>query len=300
MKSTQISNPQPSIEERVEALLSQMTLKEKVSLLAGLDQWRTVPIERLGIPSISMLDGPHGIRMDVAAGRTPNPATSFPTGVSMASSWNPELVERVGAALGEETRAKDIDILLGPTLNIVRVPLAGRNFESFSEDPYLAGRTAVAVIRGVQSRGAGACAKHFACNNQETERNRGSSQVDERTLREIYLPAFEAAVKESQPWTVMHSYNRVNGVYAGENEYLLTRILREEWGYKGLVVSDWTATHNTVPTIVAGMDLEMPGPALWYGDHLEHAVRTWQVDEALIDKRRGAHPAGDNYLGPDG
>jgi beta-glucosidase len=272
-----------SIDESVDDLLRQMTVKEKVSLLAGRDLWRTVPNRRLGIPSIMMTDGPHGVRSDGAVERIPGPATSFPTGVSIASSWDPELVERVGAALAEETRGMGCDILLGPCVNIVRSPLGGRNFEAYSEDPYLAGRTAVAWIKGLQSKRVGASLKHFACNNQETERYRGSSQVDERTLREIYLPAFEMAVKETQPWTVMHSYNRINGVYAAENTYLLTDILRKEWGFEGFVVSDWTATHSTVPSLKAGLDLEMPGPAKWYGELLAHAVFTWQVDEAVVD-----------------
>jgi beta-glucosidase len=283
MEATNITQSKTSVEERIDALVSQMTLHEKVSLLAGRDLWRTMPIPRLGIPSVVMTDGPHGVRSDGAAGRFKGPATSFPTGVSMASTWDPALIEQVGAALADETHAMGCDILLGPCVNIARLPLAGRNFEAYSEDPFLAGRIAVGWIKGLQSRGAGASLKHYACNNQETERYRGSSEVDERTLREIYLPAFEAAVKEAQPWTVMHSYNRINGVYAAENEYLLTQILRQEWGFKGAVISDWTATHSTVPSVKAGLDIEMPGPAKWFGELLEHAVRTWQVDESVID-----------------
>ncbi|MFL7795256.1 MAG: glycoside hydrolase family 3 protein, partial [Anaerolineae bacterium] len=218
-----------TLEQRAKELLGKLTLKEKVSLLAGKDTWATVPIERLGIPSVVMTDGPHGVRTNpMWKGRSAAPATSFPTGVSMASSWNPELIERIGVALGKETRALDCDILLGPCVNIVRTPLAGRNFETYSEDPYLAGRIGVAFVKGVQSRGVGTSLKHYACNNQEFERFRGSSVVDERTLREIYLPAFETIVKEAQPWTVMCAYNRVNGVYASENHYLLTEILRDE------------------------------------------------------------------------
>jgi len=274
-----------AIERRVDKLLGSLTLEEKVSLLSGRDTWCTVPIERLGIPSLVMTDGPHGVRANrTGPERIQGRATSFPTGVSMASSWDPDLIERVGQALAEETRALGCDILLGPCVNIVRTPLAGRNFESYSEDPYLAGRIAVAWIRGLQSGGVGASLKHYACNNQEFERNRGSTEVDERTLREIYLPAFEAAVKEAQPWTVMCSYNRINGVYASENHYLLTSILREEWGFDGFVVSDWGAVHSTAGPLWSGLDLEMPGPAKWFGHLLLEAVRTWQVEEEVIDR----------------
>ena len=274
-----------TIEQRVEDLLSKLTLREKVALLAGKDTWKTVAIERLGIPSVVMTDGPHGVRTNRAdAGRIIGPATSFPTGVSMAASWDPDLIERVGASLADETRAMGCDILLGPCVNIVRTPLAGRNFESYSEDPYLAGRIGVAYVKGVQSRGVGTSLKHYACNNQEFERFRGSSVVDERTLREIYLPQFETIVKEAQPWTVMCSYNRINGVYASENHYLLTEILRDEWGFEGLVVSDWGANHTTVESVAGGLDIEMPGPAKYYGRLLVDAVRNWQIDEALIDQ----------------
>jgi beta-glucosidase len=273
-----------NVEQRVEELLSQLTLKEKVSLLSGKDRWRTVPIERLGIPSLVTTDGPHGVRSQPAEGRKAGPATYFPTGVSMAASWNPELIERVGAALAEETRAMDCDVLLGPCVNIVRTPLAGRNFESYSEDPYLAGRIGVAWVKGVQSQGVGASLKHYACNNQEFERNRGSSEVDERTLREIYLPQFEAVVKEADPWTVMCSYNRINGVYASQHHYLLNEILKGEWGYEGVVVSDWGANHTIFESVQGGLDLEMPGPAKYYGSLLAEAVRNWQIEGAAIDE----------------
>lgn len=274
-----------NIEERVEQLLGQMTLKEKVSLLSGRDLWCTVPIERLGIPSINMTDGPHGVRADPPSvgDRPVGPATSYPTGVSMASTWNIELIERVGKALGEETKAMGCDILLGPCVNIARTPLAGRNFEAYTEDPYLAGRIGVAWVKGLQSQNVGASLKHFALNNQEFERDRGNSVVDERTLREIYLPQFEAIVKEAQPWTVMCSYNRVNGIYASENFYLLTDILRNEWGFEGAVISDWSANHSTVESVEAGLDLEMPGPAKWYGDLLQDAVERWTVETETID-----------------
>ncbi|HOU13798.1 MAG TPA: glycoside hydrolase family 3 C-terminal domain-containing protein [Anaerolineae bacterium] len=274
-----------SIEQRVETLLNQLTLKEKVSLLSGEDDWHTVAIPRLGIPALVMTDGPHGVRANRTGGkRIHSAATSFPTGVSMAASWDPTLIERVAEALAEETRALGCDILLGPCVNIVRTPLAGRNFESYAEDPYLAGRIGVAWVNGLQRKGVGASLKHYACNNQEFERHRGSSVVDERTLREIYLAQFEMVVKEANPWTVMCSYNRINGVYASENDYLLNQILKGEWGFEGVVVSDWGANHTTVESVAGGLDLEMPGPALYYGRLLEAAVHTWQVNEDTIDE----------------
>ncbi|MCL6430671.1 MAG: glycoside hydrolase family 3 C-terminal domain-containing protein [Anaerolineae bacterium] len=269
---------------RVEVLLRKLTLREKIALLSGQDAWRTAAIPRLSLPSLVMTDGPHGVRSTRDPGRIHGPATSFPTGIAMAASWNPELIERVGMALAEETLAMGCDILLGPCINIVRIPLGGRSFESFGEDPYLAGRLAVAYVRGLQSRGVGASVKHFACNNQETERMRGSSVVDERTLREIYLPAFEAAVKEADPWTVMCSYNKINGVYASEHRHLLREILKGEWGFVGAVISDWGATHSTVPAIEGGLDLEMPGPAKYFGDLLHEAVWLKLVDESVIDE----------------
>jgi beta-glucosidase len=271
-------------DQRVEALLSQLTLKEKVALLSGLDIWRTVPVERLGIPSITMTDGPHGVRATRReADRPSGPTTAFPTGVSMASTWNPELIEKAAAALAEETRAMGCEVLLGPCVNIVRHPLAGRNFEAYSEDPYLAGRIGVAWVKGLQSQGVAASLKHFACNNQEFERFRGNSVVDERTLREIYLAQFETVVKEAKPWTVMCSYNRINGTYASQHNYLLNDILRGEWGFDGLVVSDWEANHTIFESVQGGLDLEMPGPARYYGRLLEMAVQNWQIEESTID-----------------
>jgi beta-glucosidase len=232
-----------------------------------------------------MTDGPHGVRANQReADRIVGPATSFPTGISMAASWNPELIERVGIALGEETRALGCDILLGPCVNIVRTPLAGRNFESYAEDPYLAARIGIGYIKGVQSQKIGTSLKHYAANNQEYERFRGNSVVDERTLREIYLSQFEAIVKETQPWTVMCSYNRINGDYASQNYHLLTEILRGEWGFEGIVVSDWMANHTTIDSVKAGLDIEMPGPAKWYGKLLTEAVLNWQIEPELVDQ----------------
>ncbi|MBN2388284.1 MAG: glycoside hydrolase family 3 C-terminal domain-containing protein [Anaerolineales bacterium] len=272
------------IEKRVADLLEKLTLDEKVSLLSGRDLWFTVPIERLGIPSIVMTDGPHGVRSaDPETGRPVGPVTAFPPGISMGACWDPELVEQVAQALGEETRGMDCDILLGPCVNIVRHPLGGRNFETYSEDPYLTGRTAVAYIRGLQSRGVGASLKHYAVNNYEIERFRASSEVDERTLREIYLPHFEMAVKEARPWTVMCSYNRINGVYASQHDYLLNQILKDEWGFSGALISDWGANHTVYESIAGGLDLEMPGPAK-YHRYLRDAVEIWQIDPAAVDE----------------
>ncbi len=271
------------IEKRADELLYKLTLEEKILLLSGKDDWNTAPIPRLSIPSITMTDGPHGVRAThVGSERTEGLTTSFPTGISMAAAWNTELIERVGQALGEETRGMSCDILLGPCVNIVRYPLGGRNFETYSEDPYLAGRTAVAMIKGVQSRGVGTSLKHYALNNYEIERDRASSNVDERTLREIYLPQFEMAVKEAHPWTVMCSYNRINGVYASQNDTMLNKILKEEWGFEGAVVSDWGANHTIFESVKGGLDLEMPGPAKFY-TLLGEAVYRWQVNEEVIN-----------------
>ncbi len=270
--------------DMIEALLGKMTLIEKVSLLSGKTPWLTNSIERLGIPSIVMTDGPHGIRTGGhGTGRIVSTATAYPTGISMASSWNRELIERVGVALGEETRHLGCHVLLGPCVNIVRSPLGGRNFETFSEDPYLAGQIGVAYVNGVQSQKIGVSLKHFAANNQEFERHRSNSVVDERTLREIYLPAFETIVKEANPWTVMCSYNRLNGTYASEHEELLRWLLKDEWGFEGVVVSDWGSVHNIYQPIHAGLDLEMPGPAKYFGLQLVAAVNNWQLEEGWVD-----------------
>jgi len=275
--------PEPHHDE-IETLLKQMTLSEKVALLSGRNNWHTVPIERLKIPSVVMTDGPHGVRAEgYAMDRVVGTATAYPTGVAMASTWNRDLIERLGVGLAEETRHMGCHIILGPCINIVRSPLGGRNFETFSEDPYLAGQIGVAYVKGVQSQRIGVSVKHFAANNQEFERFRSNSVIDERTLREIYLSAFETIVTESKPWTVMCAYNRVNGTYASEHTALLRKILKGEWGFDGVVVSDWGAVHDIFNPIQAGLDLEMPGPARYFGQGLEAAVNNWQVDERWVD-----------------
>jgi beta-glucosidase len=273
-------------EKRIEVLLKRMNLEEKVSMLAGIDFWRTRSIERLGIPSIKVSDGPHGVR--AVADDDPNctlPATCFPTGVGIAATWNIDLVQRVGEVIGEEVRARGYAVLLGPCVNIHRSPLGGRNFESYSEDPYLSSRMAVAHIRGVQSRGVGTSVKHFALNNSEFQRMTISSEADERAMREIYFPSFEKAVREAGTRVVMCSYNRLNGTYASENKWLLTDILKDEWGFQGFVVSDWFAVHSTAPAAISGVDLEMPGPARYFDNKLAEAVRSGEVDEKAIDDK---------------
>ncbi len=267
-------------------LLEQLTLEEKASLVLGSDFWHTAPVERLGIPAVMVADGPHGLRKEedssgAGALGASVPATCFPTASGLASSWDVDLLRRIGEALGREARAADVAVLLGPGVNIKRSPLCGRNFEYFSEDPRLAGELGTAIVVGVQSQGVGTSLKHFAANNQETDRARVSADVDERALREIYLPAFERVVTLAQPWTVMCSYNKVNGVYASQHHWLLTEVLRDEWGFEGLVVSDWGAVHDRPAAVAAGLDLEMP-PQLGHSDRaVEAAVRDGRA-------RRGA------------
>ena len=270
------------------SLIGQLTLEEKASLCLGSDFWHTAPVERLGIAAIMVSDGPHGLRVqpdeaDHVGISGSVPATCFPTASALASSWDPELVQRVGAALGREARAQGVAVVLGPGINIKRSPLCGRNFEYFSEDPALSGVLGAAMIDGVQSQGVGTSLKHYAANNQETDRLRVSAEVDERTLREIYLAGFERAVTEAGPWTVMCAYNKVNGVYASEHAWLLTTVLRGEWGFDGLVVSDWGAVHDRVAALAAGLDLEMP-PNLGVSDAaILTAVRSGQLDEHVLD-----------------
>jgi beta-glucosidase len=267
---------------------SDLTLEEKASLTSGADFWTTKAIERVGLPSIMMTDGPHGLRKQ--AGGTDHlglsssvPATCFPPAVGIGSSFDPEIVERVGAAIGVEAAIEDVAIVLGPGINIKRSPLCGRNFEYFSEDPIVSGILGAASVRGVQSQGVGTSLKHFAANNQEFDRMRASSDVDPRPLHEIYLRGFERVVKDAEPWTVMCSYNRINGVYASEDPWLLTQVLRDDWGFDGVVVSDWGAVNDRVAGVAAGLDLEMPSSGGRTDAQLVAAVRAGELDESVLD-----------------
>ena len=272
----------------VDQLLTELTLEEKASLSLGSDFWHTAPVERLGIPAIMVSDGPHGLRaqLDEAdhvglAGSAP--ATCFPTASAFGSSWNPDLFREVGQALATEARAMGVAVILGPGINMKRSPLCGRNFEYVSEDPWLAGELAIAMVQGIQSLGIGTSVKHFAANNQEDDRLRVSAEVDERTLREIYLPAFERTVKITQPWTIMCAYNKLNGIYCSEHHWLLTEILRDEWGFEGLVMSDWGAVADRVAALAGGLDLEMPPNHEASPPAVVAAVREGRLDESVLD-----------------
>lgn len=270
-------------------LLSQMTLEEKASLCSGADFWHMKEIKRFGLPSVMMTDGPHGLRKQAEKSdhlglNGSVPATCFPPAVTTASSWNTGKLEQVGRAIGEEARKEEVTVVLGPGANMKRSPLCGRNFEYFSEDPYLSGEMAAAWINGLQSENVGASLKHFAGNNQEKARLAENSVIDERTLREIYLTAFEKAVKQAQPWTVMCSYNRINNVYSCENQWLLTNVLRDEWGFEGSGVTDWGAMNCRTKALKAGLELEMPGPDGYNDNMIINAVREGQLDEAVLDR----------------
>jgi beta-glucosidase len=301
-------------DQRVHDLLKRMTLEEKATMLSGSGWMESAPIPRLGIPAIKMADGPMGVRSWAGSSAITNASTnpvrvettSFPSGVAMASTWDTALVQREGQAIAQEVKALGRDMILGPTVNINRVPLWGRNFEGYGEDPYLSGQLGVAYIRGVQGEGVIPSVKHFDANNEEFERHRLDEKIDERTLHEIYLPAFKAAVQQADVWTVMSAYEKVNGQYCAENPYLLTDVLKKEFGFKGFVISDWGSTYSTAPTVNAGMDLEMPGgpPAkamlksprtimsgnsgLWLeADKVLADVKAGKITEATIDDNVG-------------
>lgn len=271
-------NPTASIEARVNDLLLKMTLEEKIDYLGGYQEFYIRPVERLGIPAIKLSDGPLGVR-------NYGPATSYPAGIELASTWNTDLVNKVGHALGRDAHARGVQILLGPGINIYRSPLNGRNFEYYGEDPFLSGKMAAAYIRGVQSEKVVATVKHFAANNQEWNRHNVSSDVDERTLREIYLPAFEMAVKEGHVSALMTSYNPVNGVHASQNNHLINEILKGDWGFKGLVMSDWVSVYDGVGAANGGLDLEMPSGAYMNQKNLISAVKGGKVKESTIDDK---------------
>ncbi len=301
-------NPELPVEQRVADLLTRMSLEEKLAMLGGTG-FDTKPNARLGIPAIRMADGPQGVRINFPRPRRPRdpssgtissgtvnwfsgmsnavpvPATAFPASVALAATWNPDLVQQVGRNIGQEARILNKDMLLAPCVNIQRTPQGGRNFESYSEDPYLASRMAVAFIKGVQSQGVIASVKHFAANNQEHDRNTVNVKVDERVLYEIYFPAFKAAVQEAGVWAVMSAYNKLNGAWCSENPHLLTDILKNQWGFKGFVLSDWSAVHTTLETANAGLDLEMPRDKFLTVQLLLPLITSGQVKEATIDDK---------------
>ncbi len=289
----------------IERIIRELTIEEKVALVAGTDFMFTNPVRRLGIPSLRMSDGPHGLRVQKEGGdngvSASEPATSFPTAATVASSWEPENARKMGAAIGKEAHKYGIHVVLGPGANIKRNPLAGRNFEYFSEDPYLAGKMAAAEVRGIQSEGVGVSVKHFALNNAENFRFMGNSVADERAIREIYLKVFEMIVKEAHPVTMMCAYNKINGEYCCENKWLLTDVLRKEWGFVELVMTDWGAMHDRVKSLKAGLDLEMPGDTAicrkWILDGVEDGSLSMQIlDEAvknvltLVEQYVRSHP----------
>ncbi|MFD6857573.1 glycoside hydrolase family 3 C-terminal domain-containing protein [Rhodococcus sp. NPDC060090] len=286
--------------------VSTLTLDEKAGLTSGLNFWFTKPHPQSGIPSIMLTDGPHGVRKQTEGGdhlglTDSVPATCFPPAVAMGCSFDPELLELVGSALGAEARAAQVSVLLGPGINIKRSPLCGRNFEYLSEDPLLSGVLGAALVRGIQSQGVGASLKHFAANNQETDRMRVSADIDPRPLREIYLRGFQRVVQDASPWTVMCSYNRINGVYASQNRWLLTDLLRGEWGFDGVVVSDWGAVSDRVAALAAGLDLEMPSTGGRTDQEIVDAVRAGTLDESVVDTAatRVVEMVGKSEVDPD-
>ena len=297
--SSQVTDKEKvQMEKRIEKLIKKMTLEEKVGLLHGNSKFYVAGVERLGIPEWSLSDGPHGVRAEINrhdwayAGWTNDSASYFPTGTAFAAAWSPELAYRRGEVLGEEARWRKKDVLLGPGVNIIRSPLCGRNFEYMSEDPYMNSVLAVAYIKGLQSRDVACSVKHFAVNNQETNRTTVDVECSERALREIYLPAFKAAVQEGGALTVMAAYNKFRGEFCAENNYLVRKILRNEWGFDGVYVTDWGAAHSTVPSMEAGLDLEM-GTLIdkyedwYYANPLIEAVKSGKIPMSLVDEKVG-------------
>ena len=275
--------------EKIEELIRQMTLEEKIRFLSGKNFWVTVPFEHLGIPSMEVADGPYGLRKqegisDHMGWNKSRPAVAYVSGPGMAASWDRELIRETGNHLAAEAKANGVDILLGPAINIVRTPLCGRNFEYYSEDPCLTGKIASAYITGVQEKGVGTCIKHFAANNQEVDREYIDARIDERTLREIYLAAFEEPIKKAKPWSVMTALNKVNGSYCSENSWLLDTVLREEWGYEGFVMSDWNGVNHRARAVKAGLDLEMPCSHGIGDERIREAYDQGYLDEKDIDR----------------
>lgn len=283
------------LETRVEDLLGRLTLEEKIQLCHADSKFTSAAIPRLGIPRRWLSDGPHGVREDVGpdtwdvAGRTDDFATALPAAIALAATWNPELAQQAGQVIGQEARKRGKDIMLGPGVNIMRTPLCGRNFEYYGEDPFLAGRMAVGYIKGVQSQGVASCVKHFTANNQETDRGTINVEMDERTLREIYLPAFKAAVQEAKVWTVMGAYNKFRGTHCCESDYLLNQILKKEWGFQGAVISDWAGVHDTRGAVLGGLDLEMGTDKAYDDFYLAKAfregVKNGTYPQAVLDDK---------------
>ncbi|MCB0281657.1 MAG: glycoside hydrolase family 3 C-terminal domain-containing protein [Calditrichaeota bacterium] len=284
-----------SVDQKIDSLLSRMTLEEKIGMTHGNTKFSTAGVQRLGIPDLMMSDGPHGVREEIKphswepAGWTNDSSSYFPTGTALSATWNPDLAYRFGQALGQEARARKKDIILGPGINIMRTPLCGRNFEYMGEDPYLVTRMVVPYIKGVQEQDVAACLKHYALNNQEFERNQINAKLSERALREIYLPGYEAAVRDAEVLTVMSAYNKVRGFWCSENSYLLNDILKGEWKFSGIVISDWAGTHSTVSAANAGLDIEMgtnkPYNEFYFADPLMDAVQKGEVSEKTIDDK---------------
>lgn len=275
---------------KYESIIRGMSLEEKALMMSGKNTWQTVDFEKYGIPSMTMSDGPHGLRRQAGAGdhlglNASLPATCFPTAATVANSWDEELGEEIGAALAEEAATMDVNVILGPGLNIKRSPLCGRNFEYFSEDPYHAGKMAAAYVRGMQNRGGSACPKHFAVNSQELRRMANDSVVDERTFREIYTTGFEIAVKEGKAKAIMSAYNEINGVYANENSHLLQEILVDEWGFDGCVISDWGGSNDHALGVQNGSHLEMPGTSKSGMRDIVKAVQAGTLKEEVLDQR---------------
>ena len=278
--------------EEAAALVARMSLAEKADFCSGTDFWNLPANERLGLPSIMLTDGPHGLRKHAGAGNLASiarsvPATCFPTAAALASTWDPDLLREIGVALGVECLANDVAVILGPGVNIKRDPRGGRNFEYFSEDPLLSGELAAAMVEGIQSQGVGACIKHFAANDQEARRMVVDAIVDERTLREIHLRGFEIAIRKAHPWVVMCAYNRLNGTYCGEHDWLLNRVLRDEWGFQGAVVTDWGAANDRVRGLEAGLDLEMPASGGVNDRRIIAAVEASELAETTLDRGCG-------------
>src|SRR5208282_880032 len=276
--AAQTSAATTDVDKRVDAILSRMTLEEKIAYIGGINNFFIRPVPRLGIPELKMSDGPLGVH-------DYGPTTAYAAGIALAASWDTDLARRVGAMMGDDARARGVHFILAPGMNIYRAPMCGRNFEYLGEDPFLASRMAVSLIQGIQSRHVIATAKHFMGNNQEYYRHNISSNIDERTMREIYLPAFEAAVKEAKVGAIMDSYNLVNGIHMTQNDYLNNQILKQEWGFRGILMSDWDSTYDGIAAANAGLDLEMPSGRFMNPRTLVAAVNEGKVSVATIDDK---------------